>query len=122
MTSDDDRSPDVPQETEIFEQGDEALGEEERLNPAFSEAVQNDPSLDPTNVVDELELEEAGAELDNPEAMLVLPGGGDDPDGLGGPPEGDAGPLEEPGWDLAGADGGDDDDGDDGDDGEATQH
>ena len=86
MTSDDEQSPDVPQETEIFEQGDEALGEEERLNPAFSEAVQNDPSLDPTNVVDELELEEAGAELDDPEAMVTLSGGIDDPDGLGGPP------------------------------------
>ena len=103
MTSDDGRSPDVPQETEIFEQGDEALGEEERLNPAFSEAVQNDPSLDPTNVVDELELEEAGAELDDPEAMVTLSGGIDDPDGLGGPPHGgDAGAHGEPGWDLAG--------------------
>ena len=39
MTSDDEQSPEVPQETEIFEQGDEALGEEERLNPAFSEEL-----------------------------------------------------------------------------------
>ncbi len=108
MTRDDDGSTEAPPETEIFEQGDEALDEEERLNPAFAEAVQNDPSLDPTNVVDERELEEAGAELDDPEVMVTMAGGADDPDGLGGPPDGDADRRDDPGWDLDDAEGDDD--------------
>lgn len=41
-----------------------ALDETERCNPVYFEAVQEDPSLDPTNVVDEPELEVAGVELD----------------------------------------------------------
>ena len=96
MDTDDEWSPDEPQGTEVFEQGDEALDEAERLSPGFSEAVQLDPSLDPTNVIDELELEEAGVELDDPEAMLILPDGADDPDGLGGPPDSEARRRGEP--------------------------
>ena len=108
MNTDDEWSPDEPQGTEVFEQGDEALDEADRLDPSFSDAVQLDPSLDPTNVVDELELEEAGVELDDPEAMLILPDGADDPDGLGGPPDGDVGPRDEQGWDLDSTDSADD--------------
>jgi len=47
--------------TEAFEQGDEALDEESRINPNFTEEVEQDPSLDPTLRVDDRELEEAGA-------------------------------------------------------------
>lgn len=100
MNTDNAWSPDEPLGTEVFEQGDEALDEKEGVDPSFSEAVQQDPSLDPTNVIDELELKEAGANLDDPETMLTLPGGGDDPDGLGGPPESDAGQHDKEGWDV----------------------
>ena len=80
-----DGSPDEPLGTETFEQGDEAGGEASRLDPDFEEEVELDPSLDPTLQVDERELEEIGAELDDPEQLAVLDGGIDDPDGLGGP-------------------------------------
>ena len=109
MNSDNEWTTDEPGGTEVFEQGDEALGETERLDPAFSEAVQLDPSLDPTNVVDELELEEAGVELDDPEVMLILPDGADDPDGLGGPPDSDTGTRDEQGWDFYRSDSADSD-------------
>ncbi len=75
-------SPDEAQGTETFEQSDEAFDEEDRLDPSFLEDVEGDPSIDPSNQLDELELAEAGLELDNPETMLTLPGGGDDPDGI----------------------------------------
>lgn len=71
--------------TEAFEQGDEALDEESRIDPKFIEEVELDPSLDPTLQVDSRELEELGAEFDEPEALVILDGGIDDPDGLGGP-------------------------------------
>lgn len=94
-------SPDEPMGSEAFEQGDEALDEGERIDPALFEDVEADPSLDPTRQVDERELEEAGAGLDDPEAMATLEGGIDDPDGLGGPPGQDRLPRAgEDGWDL----------------------
>jgi hypothetical protein len=78
-------SPDEPLGTETFEQGDEALDECSRANPNYPEEVDLDPSLDPTLQVDHRELEEAGAELDDPELLVILDGGIDDPDGLGEP-------------------------------------
>ena len=94
-------SPDEPQGTDTFEQGDEAIDEDERLDPDFGEELQLDPSIDPTLQVDDRELEEAGAELDDPEDLVTLEGGIDDPDGLGGPTnreiERDA---DDEGWDL----------------------
>lgn len=102
-------SPDQPQGNETFEQGDEAFDEEDRLDPNFAEAVQRDPSIDPANELDELELEEAGLAFDDPEAMVTLQGGGDDPDGIGEPLTGAAaGRPEEPGWDLDNGGSGDD--------------
>lgn len=71
--------------TETFEQGDDAVDEEARLDPGFEEARELDPSLDPNLQADEREREEAGAELDDPEQIAVLDGMIDDPDGLGGP-------------------------------------
>jgi hypothetical protein len=85
MSRSDEWSPDEALGTEVYEQGDEALEEATRLEPAFDDAVEQDPSLDPSLMVDELELEEAGAELDDPEEILTLEGGSDDPDGLGEP-------------------------------------
>ncbi len=106
MSKGDEWSPDEGLGTEAFEQGDE----ENRLDPDFVDAVQGVPSIDPENELDELELEEAGVALDDPEVMLILQGGGGDPDGMGGPPNSAGSRVpEEPGWDLGGANAADDD-------------
>jgi hypothetical protein len=55
-------------DAEAFEQSDEALDEEARLDPDFEEQVQNDPSLEPSRQIDVVELKEAGAEFDDPES------------------------------------------------------
>jgi len=87
--------------TETFEQGDEALDEQVALDPEFLEAVEVDPSLDPALQVDHRALEEAGAELDDPEAMVTLEGGIPDPDGLGYPTEAKLARVRDhDGWDL----------------------
>jgi len=54
-------------------------------DPNFIEEVELDPSLDPSLLADERELEEVGAQLDDPELMVTLEGGIDDPDGVGAP-------------------------------------
>ena len=101
MSQNDDWSPDEPMGTETFEQGDDALDEYSRLDPNFIEEVEQDPSLDPTLQVDERELEEAGAELDDPEDLVTLDGGIDDPDGLGEPTSRTLSRREDSeGWDL----------------------
>ena len=101
MSQNDDWSPDEPLGTETFEQGDDALDEGSRINPNFIEEVEQDPSLDPTLQVDDRELEEAGAEFDDPEELVTLDGGIDDPDGLGGPTKRTLARREdEDGWDL----------------------
>ena len=85
MTPNDEWSPDEPLETETFEQGDEAFDEASRIRPSEVEDVEQDPTLNPTLQVDERELEEAGAEFDDPERMVTLEGGIDDPDGIADP-------------------------------------
>ena len=65
MSQTGDWSPDEPLGTETFEQGDDAIDEKTELDPSFLEAVELDPSLDPTLQVDDRELEEAGAEFDD---------------------------------------------------------
>jgi hypothetical protein len=99
MSQNDEWSPDQPSGSDPFEQGDEALDEKIALDPSFLEAVELDPSLDPNLQADRRELEEAGAELDDPESMATLDGGMDDPDGVGGPAVA-TGAEEEEGWDL----------------------
>jgi hypothetical protein len=101
MSQNDEWSPDEPLGTETFEQGDDALDDEDQLDPSFLEAVELDPSLDPTLQTDDRELEEAGVELDDPEAMATLDGGIDDPDGIGEPSERDrALAADDEGWGL----------------------
>lgn len=101
MNPNDDWSPDEPLGTEAFEQGDEAMGEDSRIDSRFIEEVGGDPSLDPTLQVDERELEEAGAELDDPEELVSLAGGIDDPDGLGEPSSrARSRRADNEGWDL----------------------
>ena len=87
--------------TETFEQGDDAVDEASRLDPDFQESLELDPSRDPHSQVDERELEEAGAVLDDPEELVLLDGMMDDPDGLGGPsPHTLARQADTEGWDL----------------------
>jgi len=101
MTPNDEWSPDEPLDTEVFEQGDEAIDEASRIDDNLIEDVEQDPSLNPTLQVDERELEEAGAEFDDPERMVTLDAGMDDPDGLEEPTISAGGRLEgEDGWGL----------------------
>ena len=69
MSNDSEWAPDQDSGAGAFEPGDEARDEAERLEPDFLEKVENDPTLDPSLVIDELELEESGIELDNPEEL-----------------------------------------------------
>jgi hypothetical protein len=93
-------SPDEALGTETFRQGDVAEDENERLSRSFLEDLEQDPSLDPALVADERELEELGAQLDDPELLVTLEGGMDDPDGIDLPrPAGDR--DGDKGWDLS---------------------
>jgi hypothetical protein len=87
MSSGDEWSPDEALGTETFRQGDVAEDEGERTGRSFLEDLEQDPSLDPSLVADELELEELGANFDDPELLVTLEGGIDDPDGVDRPPE-----------------------------------
>ncbi|MGO9661240.1 MAG: hypothetical protein ACLQVK_21505 [Acidimicrobiales bacterium] len=100
MSQDDSWSPDEGSGTEVFEQGDEAFDEQSRTDPDFIEELGQDPSLDPTLLVDERELEEAGAGFDDPEPLAALEGGVDDPDGAGVRPARPRRRPEDEGWDL----------------------
>jgi hypothetical protein len=106
VTQRDEWSPDQPLGTETFEQGDEALDEEFRTNPNFIEEVEDDPSLEPTLLIDERELEEAGVEIDDPEELVSLDGGiddsddSDDSDGLDEPKPPSSRHVESDGWVL----------------------
>ena len=95
-------SPDEPQGTEVFEPGDEAIDDSDALDSDAADSLGLDPSLDPRLLVDDRELEEAGVEFDDPEKLAVLPGGGDDPDGVDGVVD-NGDPIaqgEDEGWDL----------------------
>jgi hypothetical protein len=101
MTRNDDWSPDEPLGTEAFEQGDEAIDDATRIDSNVVEDLEQNPALNPTLQVDERELEEAGAEFDDPERIVTLDGGIDDPDGLGEPIRSPRGrPEGDDGWDL----------------------
>jgi hypothetical protein len=100
MSQNDEWSPDEPSGSDPFEQGDEALDDQTQLDPSFLEAVELDPSLDPTLQTDEREMEEAGVEFDDPEAKATLEGGIDDPDGVGAPSSDDDDDADDEGWDL----------------------
>jgi hypothetical protein len=101
MSGRDEWSPDETSGTETFEQGDEALDEGVRTDAGYLEDIENDPSIDPAIQADQRELEEAGVELDDPEVMVTLEGGSDDPDGVDGASNLPSAPREEEeGWDL----------------------
>jgi len=66
----------------------------------FVEQLEQEPDIDPTLLVDRLELEEAGATFADPELLVTLEGGMDDPDGIDRP----TAPRrreDEEGWDLS---------------------
>jgi hypothetical protein len=101
MSPNDDYSPDEDLGAETFEQGDEAQDERTRIDPEFTEDLEQDPSLNPTLQVDDRELDEAGVTLDDPERLATLDGGMDDPDGIGSGANGSRPPREsDEGWDL----------------------
>jgi hypothetical protein len=101
MSSNDEWSPDEPAGTETFEQGDEALDDDSGTDVDLIEAVEQDPSLDPTLLADEREREELGTELDDPEKLVILDGGIDDPDGIDpSAVRGRKGTDGDVGWDL----------------------
>lgn len=100
MNAENGSSPDESLGTETYEQSDEALDEGSRLDPFYLEKVEDDPSLDPRLQVDERELEELGATLDDPEDLVSLEGGIDDPDGRDQPPLRVRHQHEDDGWDL----------------------
>jgi hypothetical protein len=85
-----------PDENEAFANLDEALDDEDGVRPGAGPEGERD--LDRDIVVDQAELEEAGANLDDPERISLLDGGMDDPDGSGPPPRVDA--DDEAGWDV----------------------
>ncbi len=100
MARDDTFSPDEPLGPEGFEQGDEANDEAARVDASFTEAEQLDPSIDPAFQVDDKELEEAGVAFDDPERIVTLDGGLDDPDGLEGSGNRRPSSPDDDGWDL----------------------
>ena len=83
-----------PDDNEAYANLDESLDDEDGLRPGRGPEGQRD--LDSEIVVDREELEEAGAQLDDPERLSILDGGFDDPDGSGPPAADD----DEAGWDV----------------------
>jgi hypothetical protein len=99
MSGSDEWSPDDAPGTEAAEPWDEALDSEDELEPHGSLGAEGERSLDRQLVVDQAELDEVGAGLDDPERLAVLDGGIDDPDGIEGP-GGQGARADDAGWDL----------------------
>jgi len=87
-----------PDENEAFESLDEALDDEDAQR-GFSGGPEGQRDLDSNIVLDRYGLEEAGADLDDPDQLSLLSGAMDDPDGSGPPSAPPSNPEE--GWDLA---------------------
>ncbi|HUC06223.1 MAG TPA: hypothetical protein VL961_12535 [Acidimicrobiales bacterium] len=96
----DEWSPDEALGTETFDQGDDAIEESSRLDREFAEGLEQDPSINPTLLVDRRELHQVGAEFEDPELLVTLEGGIDDPDGLDASSVPRHRPEDEEGWDL----------------------
>lgn len=97
VADDEDWSPDEVEGTETYSSWDEALDEEDELVPDELDNPEGERSLDRQLVTDDAELEELGAQLDDPEQLATLAGGMDDPDGAGG---GSRVRDDEEGWEL----------------------
>lgn len=95
MSTGSDIPEEPPDENEAFANLDESLDDEDAYGSAFIPGPEGERDLDTDLTVDQVELEEAGADLDDPERLSVLEGGMDDPDGTG-----PAGEDPESGWDI----------------------
>jgi len=100
MATSDQWSPDEALDAESVEPWDEALDSEDALEPGAEGLPDGERELDRQLFVDDAELEELGARLDDPEQEAVLlEGAMDDPDGAGGPVRARVA-LSDLGWDL----------------------
>ncbi len=102
MSNGADWSPDEPLNTETYESWDEDLDARDEVMPDEVDGAEGERSLDRQLAVDDTELEELGARLDDPQRMAVLDGDMDDPDGLeaGDADRGSRRRADEEGWDL----------------------
>jgi hypothetical protein len=103
MSGTDDWSPDEALDTETYESWDEALDRQDEVEPDRPDDAEGERELDTELFVDQAEVDELGAALDDPEQLAVLDGGIDDPDGVGVPNNGtgdDATADTDAGWDL----------------------
>jgi hypothetical protein len=82
-----------PDDNEAFANLDESLDDED----ALGHGPEGGRDLGTDIVVDHKELQEVGAELDDPEQMAMLDGAMDDPDGIGPPTDADD---DTAGWDV----------------------
>jgi hypothetical protein len=92
-------SEEPPDENEAFANLDESLDDVDALGAESGGGPEGTRDLDTDLIVDRAELEEAGADLDDPESMSLLDGGMDDPDGTGAP-RGERADDDEAGWDV----------------------
>ncbi|HEX3541128.1 MAG TPA: hypothetical protein VHT75_11895 [Acidimicrobiales bacterium] len=83
---------------EAVEPWDEALDATDEVTPDAPGDPEGERSLDTQLTVDQTELDEVGARLDEPENLAVLDGGIDDPDGVA--PNDADGRGEDGGWEL----------------------
>jgi hypothetical protein len=86
-----DISKQPPEDSELYEDVDEALDEQDATGEGSGQRDIEDMTLDRT------ELEEVGGDLDDEEQISLLDGGIDDPDGSGPPEDPDD---SEAGWDV----------------------
>jgi hypothetical protein len=98
MSDTDDWSPDESLDVETYESWDEALDRQDEVEPEAPDNPEGERSLDTQLFVDQTEVDELGAALDDPEHLAVLEGGIDDPDGTGLIDDGP--PGDDEGWDL----------------------
>jgi len=75
------------------------MSSEDMQDMQFADRLEQEPSIDPTMLVDQHELEEIGATFEDPELVATLEGGIDDPDGVDTPPVRHR--DDEDGWDLS---------------------
>ncbi len=102
MTYSADWSPDEPLDTETYASWDEDLDAEDEVRPDGVDVAEGERSLDRQLLADDAEVEELGAQLDDPERIAVLDGDMDDPDGLEaeGVDGGSRRRADQGGWDL----------------------
>jgi hypothetical protein len=91
-----DTPDEAPDDNETFANLDEALDDDDAYGSAFRRGPEGERDIDDDLTVDQEELEEAGANLDDPERLALIDGGMDDPDGAGPAPA----PDPERGWDV----------------------